>query len=299
MTFRIYDTENHIKMLQDACDWLGIHSGRSRDYVRSLRKWLDEGLSTNSILAAFESHEITDLYRLWEPHAARYPGIKSKLREAVGKGPLLREDEAPASSANSAPRNHAFSLLVAGKLLTAKAKILSVEGIVGADIGHCPVPLRAADIVFRRKSRPYVVECKRPQSSKKLEPRTKEALRQIQKRRVPGMFAIDLSALLRPRGHVLPRASSKVAATEVSKAMQKKATDHSINQFFHDHILGAILFARMPVIVPAANGGDAFRLDTTSSWLGITNASAKKELLSAMKHVKSRLENLPVEQGHG
>ena len=81
--------------------------------------------------------------------------------------------------------------------------------------------------------------------------------------------------------------------------MQKKAIDHSINQFFHDRILGAMLFARMPIAVPAANGDDAFRLDTASSWLGITNVSTKKDFLSAMKHIKSRLEGVAVEQGHG
>src|SRR5262245_3159597 len=72
----------------------------------------DDARSPRHILASGESCEVVDLFELWEPRAAEFPGLAERMRAVVGRGPLLREEENPGASTNR-PRNDAFGYLVA------------------------------------------------------------------------------------------------------------------------------------------------------------------------------------------
>jgi hypothetical protein len=55
------------------------------------------------------------LFELWEHRSTDFPGLAGKIKAVVAKGPVLREEEIPATSSNRA-RDDAFSYLVAGSL---------------------------------------------------------------------------------------------------------------------------------------------------------------------------------------
>lgn len=50
------------------------------------------------------------LFELWEHRSTDFPGLAGKIKAVVAKGPVLREEEIPATSSNRA-RDDAFSYL--------------------------------------------------------------------------------------------------------------------------------------------------------------------------------------------
>jgi hypothetical protein len=81
--------------------------------------------SSQSVKAA----KIVRLFELWEDRVSNFPGPAEKIKAVVAKGPVLREEENPATSSNRA-RDDAFSYLVAGRLLSAGVPLVAVEGTI-------------------------------------------------------------------------------------------------------------------------------------------------------------------------
>ena len=130
--------------LDAACNWLEIGKGRAAQYSKLIKEFYeDDARSPLHILAYAESCEISDLFELWEYRINAFPGLDQKLKAVFLKGPLLREEENPATSNNQA-RNDAFVYMVAGRLLSASVPVLSVNGI-GNRSSNCK---SEADVVF-------------------------------------------------------------------------------------------------------------------------------------------------------
>ena len=208
----IVQTKEQIEALRDACAWMGIGRGRASRYHRLLEESLEGACSEEHLLAAYESSEIVDLYVLWKRHAAAFPGVKERLRKVAAKGATLREGEKPASSGNR-PRNDAFVLLLAGKLLAADVDVVGVDGAMRSGV----TGRESADIVVSLKSELFLVECKRPRSWNRLEERVKEAYRQIRRRSRAGIVAVDCSVLLRRPGTILETRDLMLAEARVSE----------------------------------------------------------------------------------
>jgi thiamine pyrophosphate-dependent acetolactate synthase large subunit-like protein len=82
---------------------------------------------------AAQSCEIVRLFELWEHRSTDFPGLAGKIKAVVAKGPVLREEEIPATSSNRA-RDDAFSYLVAGSLRAflsspLKAQLLAMKPV--------------------------------------------------------------------------------------------------------------------------------------------------------------------------
>ena len=290
----IVQTEDQIEALRRACAWLGVRRGRASRYQRLLEESLDGACEEEHLLAAFESSEIVDLYVLWERHAAEFPGVKDRLRRVAAKGATLREGERPASSGNR-PRNDAFVLLLAGKLLAADIDIVGVDGIMRSGV-NCR---ESADIVLCVKSEPFAVECKRLQSWNRLEERFREASRQFRRRSLPGMVAVDCSVLLRPPGTLLESRNLALAGVRVSELLEHRVAPRLYRHFTPDEpdLLGTVLFARIPAMTQLDLGVGRFRRDRTSSWLMMKNRYAEEENSMAMDEIGRKWGNAAQQSG--
>lgn len=277
--FRKMRYTDQVTRLADACAWLGIDRGRAAEYGRLIREFFeDDARSPRHILAYGESCEVVDLFELWEPRAAEFPGLADKMRTVLRKGPLLREQENPAGSTNR-PRNDAFAYLVAGRLLAAGIPVVAVDGIPARDV-TCS---SEADVTFRRDAALFDIECKRPRSEAALGERTAEARAQIERPNRAGrhgVIAIDCSVLVRPAGTLLESGSGAEAEGLISRMLERSIAP-KIESQMTSSLLGFLLFARVPAMIRirrspivTASGESIhdFRPDSISTWLVASNA---------------------------
>lgn len=115
---------------------------------------------------------------------AEPPGALEKLEMALGGSSLSREDM------DSTARNYLFELRIASYFLQA-----------GFQVNMAGAP----DVTACFDGQTVCIECKRPESPSKLQSRTKEAFRQLQRRfneaapsRVFGLAALDFGRILHP-----------------------------------------------------------------------------------------------------
>lgn len=282
--------KEHVRLLEEACEWLGIAKGRARDYTKLIEEFYEEnGRTRDHILAYNESCEITDIYRFWQPKVDLFPGLKGKIADVLGSGPVLREDEKPQSSTNR-PRNDAFVYYLAGWLLGAEVRLVAVDGVSAkgmSDPGD-------SDISLIKDSEVIDIECKRPQSENALEDRVKEARRQITqpaRNGRNGVIAVDCSVLIRPPEKLLEVDSPEKAHSFLSTRLQGLAIPRLLKEF-ERAILGVLLFARVPLMtrigqspLVSPNGGafPYFRRDSCCSFVLVTNnASANPNLFRSI-----------------
>lgn len=243
---RVMNHREQIVVLETACQWLGIPSGRAHDYQRLIKEyWEGRSRTDEHILVHNESYEIIDLYELWNDRTDEFPGIKAKVASAVGGGPILTENELVSTSSNR-PRNDAFVYLLAGELIQAGINVLAVDGVLrrGATCHS------AGDITFDWGSRMVDFQCKRPQSENALLPRISEARRQIEivgEQIMGGIIAVDFSAFIRPKGQLIEKASSAEAA-EACRILIEKWVPIAAREL-RPSILGFYFYARVPAMI--------------------------------------------------
>jgi hypothetical protein len=199
-----------IAVLQSACQWLNLPSGRAHDYQRLMKEFWEGRLREKEhIFVHNEAYEIVDLYELWKDRADEFPGLKDKIAAVAGGGPVLTEYERASTSSNR-PRNDAFVYLVAGELIQAGINVLAVDDVVRDGVtGHI-----GGDITFDWDTRRVDVQCKRPQSGKAFVARIRDARHQIEvvgEQITGGIIAVDFSAFIRPTGKLIEMASSEAA----------------------------------------------------------------------------------------
>lgn len=264
---------DYIRLLQRACDWIGISKGRAAQYEPLITEFFKENKrSMEHILAYNESCELIAIYKLWEAHINHFPCLKQKIREVFSKGPIMREHEIPKTSSNRS-RNDAFVYLLAGKLISSGVNVVAVDGIVrqGA-IGS----YKGADISINCDGAAVDIECKRPQNKRALEKRVKEAHKQLGGRM--GIIAVDCSAFIRPHGKLLEANSAEDAERSLAILLEKRIKT-KIETYLETNILGFILFARSPAMTRVGQSPilsvDGFpvytnyRPDSISTWLVI------------------------------
>jgi len=282
--------DRHVRSLEDACEWLGVAKGRARDYAKLIREFYEEnGRTRDHILAYNESCEITDIHRFWQRKIHQFPGLKEKIADVLGSGPVVREDEKPLRSTNR-PRNDAFVYYLSGWLLGAQARVVAVDGVSFegmADFGD-------SDINLIKDSKVINIECKRPQNRRALDSRVKEARRQITQSARSGrcgVIAVDCSVLVRPPEKLLEVDSPEEADSFVGTRLQGLAIPRLLKEFERT-ILGILLFARVPLMTRIGRSslvsprGDVlryFRRDSCCSFVLITNnASCSPELFRSI-----------------
>ena len=228
--------------LEQACRWLNIDRGRARDYVRLLDEFGRGERGPEHVLAYYEADEIVQLFELWGNDIDLFPGLKARLEKACVKGPVMTEDEKTFNSSNK-PRNDAFGYLMAGKFRKAGISVSTVDGIC-AGSGKSK---SAEDISLRWNGLDISVECKRPYSAKGFERLTKEAQRQIKKRRRHGIIIMDCSRLARPADRVFEPESPRVGADALHQWLEKEV-EPKLPKPMAKKVLGSILFARIPAM---------------------------------------------------
>lgn len=288
---------DHLRSLQTACEWMGIDLGRAAQYRNLVREFFAEDKrSREHILAYNESCEIIDIYELWEAYIHHFPGLTQKVKAVLSSGPSLREDERPETS-NNRPRNDAFVYLVAGKLIRAGVKIITVDGIVAQGVS-CPSD---ADITFDWYGSPIAIECKRPQTQKKVARGVRDARHQLTKpnrQAERGIIALDCSGFVRPQERLLEADSAEDAERFLADALAK-AVRPKVERNLETSILGYLLFARAPAMTRMGHSSivspqgaplaSYFRPDSISTWLMINNAdSASPEVLRSVAQLLSQ-----------
>ena len=110
-SFRKGSPSKQIAQLAAACDWLEIDRGRAVRYQQLIEEFFEQDArSPQHFLAIGECGEIVRLFELWRHRVSNFPGLAGKIRAAVAKRPVLREEENPATLSNRA-RDDAFSYL--------------------------------------------------------------------------------------------------------------------------------------------------------------------------------------------
>ena len=228
--------------LEQACDWLNIERGRAREYVHLLEEFGRGERRPEHILAYFEAYDIVELFELWGSDVGRFPGLKTKLEQACGKGPTMTDYEKTSNSGNK-PRNDAFVFLMAGRLRKAGISVTTVDGI-RADSGQSK---SAEDFSIRWNRRGLSVECKRPYSANGFERLGREAQRQIKKRRRRGIIIMDCSRLARPADTVFETDSPSATVDKLHQWLEQEV-EPKLPKPMDRKVLGSILFARIPAM---------------------------------------------------
>lgn len=232
--------------LVDALNWAGIERGRAIEYRKLFEESSVEDRRTRDHMFAYnEFMELLEIYELWREHADNFPGIKDRIKGVFSSGPLLREDEQPHNSSNR-PRNDAFTILVAGRLIRASASIMAVEGIKArnvADSKQLTEQLRSDIVVYMGED--YVlIECKRPQSKEKIGPRIAEARGQLEGK--DGVIVVDCSAALRPAETILEMPTEAEAVQFLNQLLVAEGKP-IVDVEFRANIMGVLLYLRAPV----------------------------------------------------
>lgn len=244
--FNKMNFRQQLAILESACRWLSIPSGRAHDYQRLIKEfWEGRPRTEEHIFVHNESYEIVDLYEVWNQHADHFPGLKGKIAAAVGGGPILTQNERASTSSNR-PRNDAFVYLFAGELIQAGIEVVAVDGILrNGETCHA-----TGDITFKWEGAYVDVQCKRPQTAKAVVSRIKEARRQIEDMGeiiVGGIIAVDFSAFIRPTGKLIEKASSN-EALDVCRTLLEQWKPVAEKEL-RAPILGFYLHARVPAMI--------------------------------------------------
>jgi hypothetical protein len=202
---------------------LGVRpvQGRIRDYIRAIK-------SADAAAARGDPDELrtifpsvaSDLYEANEyatVQAAFGDGLHDAFVrprvDALASGPRSYVDENASSSGNR-PRNLMFELLVGGRLV---AGGLTIDSNASADVETTIGSTRV------------VVECKRPQSERRVERRVKEAREQLliaagddSGRPALGIIALDLTKVANPNFDILVR----VPRTEGTELLAQYLADY-------------------------------------------------------------------------
>lgn len=276
---QISNYPDHLKLLQAACDWMGIDRGRATQYTSLIKQFFDDGRrSREHILAYNESCEITEIYGLWKVRVNDFPDLDRKIRSVFAGGPVLRENEKSANSSNR-PRNDAFVYLLAGKLMKAGISVVAVDGSVVDGSGR----ESDADITLCLNRTLIDVQCKRPLSLSKMQKRVREACRQLMKSITSGqkgIVCLDCSAIIRPVGTLIEQDSAENAVNFLGDLMERDIVPKA-RATIESNVLGLILFARSPAMIRKGQSAILsasgipyrryFRPESISSSLIVTN----------------------------
>lgn len=144
-------------------------------------------------------------------------GLAGKLRDIVG-GPVLTSGEVSPGTANHA-RNILFELTIAATLAAAGFPLL---------------PSGICDLCTSFEGQKVMIECKRPQSQKKVERLVKEGMRQIGKHlggqadRSFGLLALSASKVISGGTHVIRTPNKEGIRTELVAAMDQIIQAHGL-----------------------------------------------------------------------
>ena len=232
--------DDFLPELEEACDWLNIERGRPREYVRLFEEFGRGERRREHVLAYFEAYDIVELFELWRNDIGGFPGLKTRVEQACGKGPTMTDDEKTSNSSNK-PRNDAFVYLMAGRFRKAGISVSTVDGIRAG----CGKSKSAEDFSILWNGLDINVECKRPYSTNGFKRLAKEAQRQIKRRRRRGIIMMDCSRLVRPANEEFGAESPDAATDELHRRLQKEA-EPKLPRPMARKVLGAVLFARIP-----------------------------------------------------
>ncbi|HNZ65031.1 MAG TPA: hypothetical protein PKJ10_04265 [Smithella sp.] len=243
---RVSNYQNHIQLLNDACEWMDIDKGRAKQYQSLIKQFFeDDERSREHILAYNESCEITEIYELWKTQIDYFSGLERKIRLVFGKGSLLHEYENPANS-SSRSRNDAFVYLLAGKLVKAGIKVVAVDGIVVDN----SLLKSNADITLCHNQAVIDIQCKRPLRLNQIQKRIKEARKQLMEStsgNEAGIVGLDCSAVIRPIGTLIETGSAEDSVNYLGDLMERKIVP-IIHKILDPVVVGFILFARSPAM---------------------------------------------------
>jgi hypothetical protein len=172
-------------------------------------------------------------------------GLPDKLRDVIS-GPALTRGEVPESAANRA-RNILFELTLAATLVAAGFPIL---------------PSGVCDLCTSFEGRRVMIECKRPQSDRKVERLVKDGMKQLNTRLAQepaesfGLLAVSISKLISGGTHVIRTATREEIQPELIAKIDAFIQTHGLswNIQVPPAMVGVILHAGATGI-PAVSGG--------------------------------------------
>lgn len=240
-----FDFDQLCNDMEEACRWLDIKQGqRARKYLRLLEESIqDRVLTPEHINSFFECYPLVDIYHSWHSCVDDFPGLQSKLRWIFEKGPVLTREENPDKSTN-APRNHAFSVQLAGRFRSAGLDVIHVLGY--RKLGEQLTP--HLDFSYEWEDSVFNVECKRPFSPAGLFEQGKKARSQIKKTGKVGLIAIDCS---RVRINDLQDTIPEVKLLDnLFVWLQNNIAERlTKNSPLSSKVIGLVLYCTVPVVI--------------------------------------------------
>ena len=238
--------------LAKVCAWIGIKKGRIPRYQTLFHKFTVENLrSRESIFAYNELINAIEIYELWKDEVDKFPTLIEYIGDTLNSGPLLADDENPKNSSNQS-RNNAFTILLAGKLHNAGVSLKAIEGLQRTSSHNKNSPSRISqrppDITIESEKSTFDIQCKRPHSQKSIKGNLKKAREQLRASEYHsngGMFAIDISRLIRPHETILVTSSEEEASSFLDRQLDQ--IQKIVVPEFRDYVFGALLYGRIPV----------------------------------------------------
>jgi hypothetical protein len=281
-----------LQRLNEACRFFGITQGRSVELRKLVIEFFDQRKrSRDHFLAVSESLEVAEIHELWAEAVVEFPGLKDRVCECLSGGPAVTEDERRGASSHR-PRDHAFTYLLAGRLMRGQLPVVAVDGISRDGSTYSRPP----DIVLEWRAQRTVIECKRPQLIHSVRACSKEAASQIRKTGLAGVVALDCSRLVRRLGTAFAGPSPAHVKRAMDSWLQADVLGRAAEVAFKSNAaLAIILFARAPqmtitnrsaVIAPSGTPFQYARPDSVMALVLLPNdVSGAAELVEAIRRV--------------
>ena len=260
----IRTSDEFFQDMKEACRWVKVQSGRATHYLKAINTFKQEECLTADLeMLVYECFDLVEIYRVWREKVGCFPGLKQLIERIFKKGSDLTDEHDSQKSADHS-RNHAFSVLMAGRFQQAGFCLLQVE-----QHNSSSSKIQSnADFTLERNGLKINVECKRPTKFENIAELAKQASGQITKSNLNGVIALDCSLCIRPRHHVFENIGVVPASTQFLDWMQDFVVKE-LKPAILPEIMGIILYCRVPTITPIEHpghqGDGTYRHDCTTS----------------------------------
>lgn len=267
---KVSPAEEYITKLEEACCWLGVSQGRTKQYIVLLKELANGRRNHEHLMSSFEVFDLDELHQLWRNRVERFPGLKDKLRKIIEDGPLLSESENTNRAGTIQPRNNAFSVIISGRLLEAGFDVMQVEGCrkVNTELSS------TADCTIKFNKRVVNLECKRSHSENNLTKLARNAKNQLENGDTKGIVALDCSVIVRNPNIGVFICENAISVMKRYHSWLERDIYPRVHFILSSSVIGLIMYIRVPTMIKNQHSqtfNPKYRMHCGSTYLIVGN----------------------------
>lgn len=224
--------------------WAEVNTGRFHRTLQLATECYEKGLDSRDHIYAFqELCEIIEVYTLWKSRVHDYSGLFQKIRIALKKGAVIKEDERQKSCD---ARNNLFTYYLAGRLVSKGNNVVAIDECVLSTIDRST----RADISILLGDCFIDIECKRPSNEKTFERNLWDACDQLghSLRDNLGIVALDCSPFVPPIGKKGDEFWRKISRGDINEMLGRYLLEKipkNLRVKLPQNIIGLFVFLRL------------------------------------------------------